>query len=61
VGDGRVERLLAIGDAGQAAIPLMPDIDGTHFCIFECLQLEGSYVGNLLHSVYFFFFFSLGS
>ena len=54
MGDGRAERLSAIGDAGQAAISLMPDIDATHFCIFECLELEGSYVGNLLHSVYFF-------
>ena len=27
--DGRVEGLSAIGDGGQAAISLMPDIDGT--------------------------------
>ena len=29
MGDGRAERLSAIGDAGQAAISLMPDIVGT--------------------------------
>ena len=29
VGDGRAEGLLAVGDGGQAAIPLMPDHDGT--------------------------------
>ena len=27
--DGRAERSSAIGDGGQAAISLMPDIDGT--------------------------------
>ena len=27
----------------------MPDIDGTHVCIFENSQLEGSYVGDLLY------------
>ena len=30
MGDGRAERLSAIGDGGQAAISLMPDVDGTH-------------------------------
>ena len=29
VGDGRAEGLSAIGDGGQAAISLRPDIDGT--------------------------------
>ena len=29
MGDGRVEGLSAIGDGGQAAISLTPDIDGT--------------------------------
>ena len=29
VGDGRAEGLSAIGDGGQAAISLMPDVDGT--------------------------------
>ena len=27
---------------------LMPDIDGTHVRIFESLQFDGSYVGDLL-------------
>ena len=44
----RAEGSLAIGDGGQAAISLMPDVDGTHVRIFESLQLEGSYVGDLL-------------
>ena len=29
MGDGRAEGLSAIGDEGQAAISLMPDVDGT--------------------------------
>ena len=29
MGDGRTEGLSAIGDGGQAAISLMPDVDGT--------------------------------
>ena len=29
VGEGRAEGSSAIGDGGQAAISLMPDIDGT--------------------------------
>ena len=29
MGDGRAEGLSAVGDGGQAAISLMPDIDGT--------------------------------
>ena len=29
MGDGRAEGSSAIGDGGQAAISLMPDIDGT--------------------------------
>ena len=29
MGDGRAERSSAIGDRGQAAISLMPDVDGT--------------------------------
>ena len=50
VGDGRTEGLSAIGDGGQAAISLTPDVDGTHVHIFESSQLEGSYVGDLLYS-----------
>ena len=49
MGDGRAEGSSAIGDGGQAAISLTPDIDGTHVCIFESLQLEDSYVGDLLY------------
>ena len=29
MGDGRAEGSSAIGDGGQAAISLMPDVDGT--------------------------------
>ena len=59
-GDGRAEGSSAIGDREQAAISLMPGIDGTHICIFESLQLEGSYVGDLLYIciyIYIYFFF----
>ena len=48
VGDGSAEGSSAIGDGGQAAVSLTPDVDGTHVCIFESSQLEGSYVGDLL-------------
>ena len=48
MGDGRAEGSSAIGDGGQAAVPLTPDVDGTHVRIFESSQLEGSYVGDLL-------------
>ena len=48
MGDGRVERLSTTEDGGQAAISLTPDVDGTRVCIFESLQLEGSYLGDLL-------------
>ena len=49
MGDGRAEGSSTIGDRGQAAISLMPDVDGVHIRIFESLQLEGSYVGDLLY------------
>ena len=49
VGDGRAEGSSAIGDGGQAAISVTPDIDRTHVHIFESLQLEGSYVRDLLY------------
>ena len=52
VGDGRAEGSSAIGDGGQDAISLMPDVDGMHVHIFESLQLEGSDVGDLLSCVY---------
>ena len=48
MGDGRGEGSSAIGDGGQAAMSLTPDVDGMHICIFESSQLEGSYVGDLL-------------
>ena len=40
VGDGRAEGSSAIGDGGQAAVSLRPDIEG--------LQRQGSHVGGLL-------------
>ena len=49
MGDDRAEGSSAIGDRGQAAIPLIPDVDGTHIDIFGSSQLEGSYIGNLLY------------
>ena len=53
MGDDRAERSSAIGDGGQAAVSLTPDLDGKHVCIFESLQLEGSYVGDLLYYEWF--------
>ena len=44
VGDGQAEGLSAIGDAGQAAMLLTPDMDGS-----ESSQLKGSYVEDLLY------------
>ena len=46
MGDGRAEGSSATGDGGQAAISLMPDVDGTHARIFEGSQLEGLYAGD---------------
>ena len=48
VGDGRAEGSSVRGDGEQAAITLMPDINGTHVHIIESSQLEYSYVGDLL-------------
>ena len=48
VGDGRAEGPSAVGDGGYAAVSFMPDIDEMNLCIFESLQLEGSYGGDLL-------------
>ena len=50
MGDGRAEGSSAIGDGGQAAVSLTPDIDRMHVLIFQSWQLEGSYVGDLLNS-----------
>ena len=49
MGDDRAGRSSATGDGGQAAVSLTPDLDRKHVCIFESLQLEGSYVGDLLY------------
>ena len=60
MGDGRAEGSSAIGEGGQAAISLAPDVDGPgtgscwdkmYICLFESSQLEGSYVGDLLYRV----------
>ena len=48
VGDGRAEGLSAIGDGGQAAVSLMPDVDGPQVAICNLLQFAGPYVGELL-------------
>ena len=40
MGDGRAEGSSAIGDRGQTAILLMPDIDGTHVQIFNSLHFQ---------------------
>ena len=49
VGYGRDKGLSAVGDGGKAAMSLTSDTDGTHTCIFENSQLEGSYVGDLAY------------
>ena len=51
MGDGRAEGSSAIGEGGQAAISLMPDVGGTHIYIFQSSKPEGSYVGDLLFTV----------
>ena len=48
MGDDRAEGASAIGDGGQAAVSLMPDVDGTHVHIVERFQLEDLYVEELL-------------
>ena len=50
VGDGRAEGLSRIGDRGQAAVSLTPDVDETHIRIFESSKLAGLYVGDLLYT-----------
>ena len=47
---GRRAGQSATGDGGKAAMPLMPDTDGTHAYVSESSQLEGLCVGDLLHS-----------
>ena len=50
MGDGRAEGSSAIGDGGQAAIALTPDVDGRQDRTFESSELEGLYEGDLLYS-----------
>ena len=38
----------AIGDGVQAAISLIPDVNGMHIRIFESVQFEGAHVGDLM-------------
>ena len=47
MGDVRIEGSSTIGDRGQTAVSLTPDIDAMHICIFESSKLEGSCVGDL--------------
>ena len=49
MGDGRAEGSSAIGEGGQAAISLMPDVGGTHIYIFQSSKPEGSYVEDFLY------------
>ena len=49
LGDGRAEESSAIGDGEQAALLVMPDINGISVHVFESLQLEDLYVGDLLY------------
>ena len=58
MGDGRAEGSSAIGDGGQAAVSLTPDVSGTHVRVFESSQLEGLGVGDLLYSRFFLIFTS---
>ena len=48
--DGRAEGSSAIGDRGQAAVSLMPAVDGMNVRIFESSQLDVSCVGDLLYT-----------
>ena len=50
MGDGRAEASSAIAEGGQAAITLMPDVDGMHIHIFENSRLEGLYLRDLLYT-----------
>ena len=52
MGGSRAEGLSGIGDGGQAAISLTPDVDGMHVLILESSQLEGLCVENLLYSCF---------
>ena len=53
MGDSRAEGSSAIGDGrGQAAVSLGSDTEGMHVRIFESLQLEGLFVGDLVHKYF---------
>ena len=56
MGDGRAEGPSAIGDGGQAAVSLTPDIDGKHVRLFESSQLEGSCRELIVYVLSIFFF-----
>ena len=47
-GEDRAEESSAAGDGRQAAMSLMPGLEGTHIRIFESLKLEGLCVGDLV-------------
>ena len=49
MGDGRAEGSSAIGEGGQAATSLIPDVSGMHVCLSEISQLEGFYVEDSLY------------
>ena len=50
MGDGRDEGSSVMGDGGQGAAALTPDVDRIHVLIFESWQLGGSYAGDLLYT-----------
>ena len=49
MGDGRAEGSSAMGDGGQAAVSITPDVEGMHVCIFDSSQLEDLYAGDFLY------------
>ena len=55
VGDGRAEGESAMGDGGQAAISLMPDIDECMFSSLKAHNLKICMQGT--YCIFFFFFF----
>ena len=48
MGDGGAEGSSAIGVGEQPGASFTLGTDETHICVFQSLQLEGSYVGDLL-------------
>ena len=51
MGDGKAEGSPAIGDGGQVATSVKPDVDGTHVHIFESLQFEGLYAEYFIYLI----------